>query len=338
MRLIRSIAIPLCVGLLTLAAACGEAEPPGTTEPSAEPVKYPTQTLQLMAPAAPGGGWDTTARMLQKTLKDANLTSESVEVANVPGAAGTIGLAQLVTKDKGDAHQLMVMGLVMVGGIVTNKSAVTLDDTSPIATLTAEAEILVVRSDSKYASLAQLINDWKAAPGSIKWGGGSAGGVDQILVGLMAKAAGIDPKASTYVPYSGGGEVKSALLSGDLAVGVSSVSEFKDLIASGQLRTLAVSAAAPLQVGGKPAPTLKDGGVNVELTNWRGIVAPPGISDGERAAITALIDKLHSSDAWKKTLTDQGWDDFYKSGPDAVSFFASESQRIKGVLADIGLA
>jgi putative tricarboxylic transport membrane protein len=276
--------------------------------------------------------------MMQKALKDANLTSESVEVVNVPGAAGTIGLAELVTKSNGDAHHLMVTGLVMVGGVVTNKSAVSLADTTPIATLTAEAEMVVVKADSKYTTLAQLVSDWKAAPDSVKWGGGSAGGTDQILVGLMAKAAGIDPKASTYVPYSGGGEVKAALLSGDLGVAVSGVSEFRDLVESGDLRALAVSGSAPLRVGGAPVPTLKDGGVSVELMNWRGVVAPPGISDGERAAISALIDQLHSSQAWKQILADQGWDDFYKTGNEAAAYYESESQRIRAVLTDIGLA
>ena len=99
-----------------------------------------------------------------------------------------------------------------------------------------------------------------------------------------------------------------------------------------------MSSVASVQVGGKTVPTLKEGGVNVELMNWRGIVAPPGISDGERVAITALIDKLHSSSAWQKTLTDQGWDDFYKSGADATAFYKAESERIKAVLTEIGLA
>jgi putative tricarboxylic transport membrane protein len=94
-------------------------------------ITYPTRTLQIMAPAAPGGGWDSSARSMQKAIKDASLTSQAVEVVNVPGAAGTIGLAQLATKGKGDAHQIMVTGLVMVGGVLTNKSAVGLDDVTP---------------------------------------------------------------------------------------------------------------------------------------------------------------------------------------------------------------
>jgi putative tricarboxylic transport membrane protein len=176
----------------------------------------------------------------------------------------------------------------------------------------------------------------KADPASVKWGG-SAGGTDHILVGLLAKAAGIDPKAAKYVPYSGGGETKAALLSGDLGVAVSSVSEFKDLIAAGQLRALGISSNKPFEVDGKKIPTLKEGGYDLELMNWRGVVAAPGISDAERSAISTLVDKLHSSAQWKQALTDQGWDDFYKTGEEATSFFQNETTRITAVLTEIGL-
>ncbi|WP_246001384.1 Bug family tripartite tricarboxylate transporter substrate binding protein [Allorhizocola rhizosphaerae] len=289
-----------------------------------------------MAPAGAGGGWDTTARSLQKALQDANLLNgQSAEVRNVTGAAGTIGLAELVSSHAKNPHQLMVTGLVMVGGVVTNKTPVSLADTTPIATLTAESEVIVVRSDSKYTSLKQLVDDVKANPASVKWGGGSAGGTDQILVGLLAKAAGADAKAvaKQYVAYSGGGETKAGLLSGDVSVAVSGTSEFADLIKAGTVRALAVS-SAKAEDG---VPSIKESGYDLELMNWRGIVAPPGITDAERAAVIALLDKLHASPAWQQTLKDKKWQDFYKSGDAAKSYFDSESTRIKGVLTEIGL-
>jgi putative tricarboxylic transport membrane protein len=232
----------------------------------------------------------------------------------------------------------MVMGLVMVGGVVANKSPVKLDQVTPIATLTAEQEVVVVPAASKYQNLKQLLDDAKAAPASINWGGGSAGGTDQILVGLLAKAAGADPRAMKYVAYSGGGEAKAALLSGDLTAAVSGQSEFKDLVASGKVRALAVSGATGVDVGGgSPAPTVKEQGYDVELMNWRGVVAPPGIDAPTKEAVTALVDRLHSSESWKSALQKQGWEDFYKSGDAASTFFTSENQRITTVLTDIGL-
>ncbi|RKR92339.1 putative tricarboxylic transport membrane protein [Micromonospora pisi] len=333
----RRAAALACVPLLALAAGGCAKDDSGSGSGGA--VKYPTSTIELMAPAAPGGGWDSTARSLQKALTDSKLVTESVEVYNVPGAGGTLGLSQLVTKNKGDSHQLMVTGLVMIGGVVTNKSPVKLNQVTPIATLTAEQEVIVVPANSKYTSLQQLMTDAKANPSSINWGGGSAGGTDQILVGLLAKAAGADPKAMKYVAYSGGGESKAALLSGDLTAAVSGASEYSDLVAAGKLRALAVSGATGIDVGaGKPTPTIKESGYDVELMNWRGLVAPPGIKDGERAAIIKLVDDLHSSAQWKQTLTEQKWEDFYRSGDEAKAYFESENDRITDVLSEIGLA
>jgi putative tricarboxylic transport membrane protein len=320
-------------------AGCAEQSVGGSSGQA--PAAYPSKTLQIMAPAAPGGGWDTTARSMQKALQDGGLLNgQSAEVRNVNGAGGTIGLAELVSSHSGNAHQLMITGLVMVGGVVTNKSPVSLTQTTPIATLTSEAEVVVVRADSPYKTLKDLLDAAKADPTAVKWGGGSAGGTDHILVGLLAKAAGADAKtvAKQYVAYSGGGEAKAALLSGDISVGVSGASEFADLVKSGDLRALAVSGGAPEDVGaGSPTSTIKDAGYDVELLNWRGVVAPPGISDADRTSVIGLIDKLHASAAWKQTLTEKKWQDFYKSGDDAKAYFEAESTRITSVLAEIGL-
>jgi putative tricarboxylic transport membrane protein len=337
-RAVRLAATALAVLVAGAAVGCQKDTAGSAGSGGDAAVKYPTKTLQLMAPAAPGGGWDLTARTMQKALTDSKLVTGAVEVYNVPGAAGTLGLAQLVSKNQGDPHHLMIMGLVMVGGVVTNKSQVKLDQTTPIATLTAEQEVIVVPASSKYQNLKQLMDDAKANPSSINWGGGSAGGTDQILIGLLAKAAGADPKAMKYVAYSGGGESKAALLAGDLTAAVSGQSEFKDLVAAGKARALAVSGGTGVDIGGgSPAPTIKEQGYDVELMNWRGVVAPPGVTGATKTAVTELIDKLHSSDAWKATLKEQGWEDFYKSGDDAAAYFKSESERITAVLTDIGL-
>ena len=166
----RGLAVALPAVLL-LATGCANQSVGDSPAPSgAGAVAYPTRTLQIMAPAGAGGGCDTTARSMQKTLQDAGLLNgQSAEVRNVTGAAGTIGLAELVTSHQKDPHQLMVTGLVMVGGVVTNKSPVDLGKTTPIATLTAESEVIVVRSDSKYTSLKQLVDDVKTNPAAVKW-------------------------------------------------------------------------------------------------------------------------------------------------------------------------
>jgi putative tricarboxylic transport membrane protein len=279
---------------------------------------YPSEDLQIMAPADPGGGWDSTARAMQPVLEEVG--EVGAEVYNVGGAGGTIGLAQFAEETPGDPHQLMVMGLVMVGGILTNDSQVTLDDVTPIAALTSEQEAIVVAADSEYDTLEQLVNAWIADPTAISWGGGSAGGTDHILVGLLAQAAGVDPSGINYVPASGGGGALEMV--GSVTALVSGVSEFASQVEAGERID---------------APTIADSGYDVVLENWRGVMGAPDLSDADREAVVGLITEMHDSEAWQAALEENGWTDFFKTGEEFETFLAEEQTRVEGVLAEIGL-
>src|ERR671913_973080 len=278
--------------------------------------------LKLMAPAAPGGGWDQTARSMQQVLIQSGI-AKSVQVTNVPGAGGSIGIAQLANNSKGDGNQLMVNGFVMMGAILTNKSPVTFDQVTPIARLTAEAEAIVVPVDSPIKSAQDLVAAVKADPAKIRWAGGSAGGVDHIAAGLFAKAAGADPTKINYIPFSGGGEALAAILGGKVTAGISGLGEFESQIKAGKLRLIGTTSAKKLQ--GIDAPTLKDEGVNLEIANWRSVVAPPGISADQKKALVDTIDKLVKSKEWEEIRKQKGWDDAYLSG-DAFAKFLAEEQ------------
>ncbi len=319
--------LPVVLLIVALLSACGnQAASPGSFE-------YPTQTINIMAPASPGGGWDSTARAMQAAL--AATTGQTVQVYNVSGAGGTIGLAQFVNEAKGKPHELMVGGLVMVGAIQTNKAPVNLSQVTPIASLTAEAEAIVVPADSKYQTLQQLIEDFKANPTAISWGGGSAGGTDHILVGLIAKAVGVSPANVNYIAYSGGGEATAAILSGAVTAGVSGVSEFAEQVAAGKMRLLAVSSEQ--RIAGVDAPTLKEAGVDVALMNWRAVFGAPDLTAEQRAAVIATIEKMHKSKEWQDALTKNGWSDFFRTGDEFSTFLNNEITRIEGVLRDLGL-
>src|SRR6187402_2841648 len=198
---------------------------------------------KIMAPAAPGGGWDQTARAMQTVLQDEGVSS-SVQVTNVPGAGGTIGLAQFVNQANGDPTQLIVGGYVMVGAILTNASPVTLDQVTPIARLTGEYEALVVPAASDIKDMAGLVAKLKADPGSVSWGGGSAGGTDHITAGLIAKAIGVDPTKVNYIAHSGGGEAMASILGGHVTVGVNGVAELLPQVQAGELRLIGMSSDA----------------------------------------------------------------------------------------------
>ena len=297
---------------------------------------YPTRQLAIMAPAAPGGGWDTTARAFQAASQDAGL-DDGVEVFNVEGAGGTLGLSELVSKSSGDPYQLMMTGLVMLGAIETNGSDVPITGTTPIATMITETEAIVVPANSKYRSLKELADDLRADPGSVRFAGGSAGSTDQLLLGELARVLGADPKQTKYVAHSGGGEATAAILSGSVDAGISGLSEFVDQIEGGKMRLLAVSSPGDVEIDGKQPPTIKDEGIDLELTNWRMLVAPPGLDDGERERITAYVEQVLDSPQWQEQVERYDWQPFVKTGRELDDFLASEQRRVKDVVAGLGI-
>jgi len=289
-------------------------------------------SLKMMIPANPGGGWDQTGRNLAAAMQSAKLVS-GVQFDNKGGAAGTIGLAQFVNSAKGDPNAVMIGGMVMVGGILLSKSPVNLSQVTPIARLTSEWEVIVVPASSPHKTLDSLLKAFKADPGKVSWGGGSAGGTDHILVGLIAKAIGADPRKINYVPFKGGGEAIAAILGGHVSAGVSGIGEFAEQIKSGKMRALAQS--GPTKVEG--IPSLKEQKVNVELGNWRGIFGAPGLSTQQRDALVKLVRASTETPAWKATLEKLGWTPWFLGGDAYAKFLKEDEQRIAGIMESIGL-
>ena len=291
--------------------------------------------LEILVGTAPGGGFDQTARVAAKAMEDAKL-ARNVQVQNLAGAGGTIALQKLVNS-KGNGDLIQQMGLGVVGSVYTNKSEATLEQTTPLARLTEEPEIVVVSKDSPYQSFDQLLAAWKADPGKVSVGGGSSpGGPDHLAPMLMAKTAGIDPKQVNFVSFDGGGELLAAVLGNQVGFGVTGVGETKDQIEAGEIRALAVTSAEPVE--GLDVKTLKEQGVDLEFTNWRGWVAPPDLQGGDKEALIELATKMHDSQEWKDALTQNGWTDAFITGDEFAAFITSENQRVSDVLSELGLA
>ncbi|RTL93518.1 tripartite tricarboxylate transporter substrate binding protein [Ancylobacter aquaticus] len=292
--------------------------------------------LKIIAPAAPGGGWDQTARSIQHVLQSDKLVG-NVQVLNVPGAGGTIGLAQFVNSSKGDPNVMIVGGYVMVGAIITNKSPVNLSMVTPIARLTGEYEAIAVPAASPLKSLADLVAALKADPQKVSWAGGSAGGTDHITAGLFTKAVGVDPRKVNYIAFSGGGESLASLLGGKVTVGISSLSEYDAQAKAGKLRILGVSSAARLPEA-PDVPTFKEAGVDVEIQNWRMIAAAPGITPEQKQELSQTIEKMVKSKAWTDMLAQKGWANTYLSGEAFDAQLAKDIAATQTILKDIGLA
>ncbi len=289
--------------------------------------------LRIVAPAAPGGGWDQTARAMQQALERSGLVTTPI-VENVPGAAGTIGLARFIGAERGNGDALLVSGLIMLGGIVTNGSPVTLADAVPIARLTGEYEALAVPTTSPYTSLDDLLTAFRNRPESISWGGGSVGGSDQILAGLIAAAVGVEPRRVNYIGFSGGGEALAAVLGAQVSVGVNGLAEFAAQIDAGTLRVLAVSSAERLP--GVDAPTLRERGIDVEFENWRSVVAPPGLTAEDRDRLTALVAAMVQTPEWRELLARFRWLDRHLDGEKFATFAADEERRVRAILRELG--
>jgi putative tricarboxylic transport membrane protein len=301
--------------------------------PSWSAAQQPWPELRLTAPAAPGGGWDQTARALQQALQ-AEALVRTVVVENVTGAAGTIGLARFIGAERGRPDALMVSGLIMLGGVVMHASPITLGDVTPIARLTGEYEVIVTPAGSPIRSLGDLVAALRADPESISWGGGSAGGSDQMLAGLVAEAVGVSPRRINYIAYSGGGESLAAIIGGQVSVGVNGLAELEGQIQAGTVRALAISSAARLP--GLDVPTLREQGVPVDFENWRSVVAPPGLSDDERARLVDLVTSVVRSRSWADLLARYRWIDRFLAGDAFDSFAAAEEARVRDVLAQFG--
>jgi putative tricarboxylic transport membrane protein len=290
--------------------------------------------LRMMVPNSPGGGYDLTARTAVKIMEDDDITGR-VEVFNVIGAGGTVAMARLMN-EKGNDDLMMTMGLGVVGATYTNGSKARASDATALAKLIEDPGAVFVPADSPFKTVQDFVAAWKADPSKVTIGGGSSpGGPDHLFPMELAKAVGVEPKSVNYVTYDGGGDLLTALLGKKITVGTSSPGELMDQIEAGQLRVLAVSGEE--RVEGINAPTLKESGINLTFANWRGVLAPPDISDGAKQAMVKVLEEMHGTKQWKEALVKNGWTDAFVTGQQFEQFLKEQDTRVSETLTELGL-
>ncbi|OLV19886.1 Bug family tripartite tricarboxylate transporter substrate binding protein [Deinococcus marmoris] len=290
--------------------------------------------LKILAPASAGGGWDGTAQAIAETLRAEKL-APNVSVYNIPGKAGTLGLAEFV-KLKGQPNNLMVTGFVMVAGIPINKSPYDLNsDVTPIARLTTSYEVLIVSAKSPYKTVEEMISAFKSNPSAIRFGGSSEGGSGHVAVGKLAKELKIPMSQVKFIPSAGGAQAAKAMLGGELDVVSAGYSEIEDMIRSGQVRGLAI--LAPEAVVGVNLPTLIAKGYNVDVSNWRGVVATGKISAAQRSDLTVMMTRMVRTDTWKKKLAENKWDAYFASGTTFDRFVRVQRTDVAQLLQDLNI-
>ena len=252
--------------------------------------------MTMLIPNSPGGGYDQTGRAAIAVMEDGDITGGSFEVTNVVGAGGSVAMTRLMNAE-GDERTMMTAGLGVVGSLYSFGAPYKLNDATPLAQLIEDQEGVLVPADSPFETIDDLVTAWQDDPSSIVVGGGSSpGGPDHLFPMQLATAVGIDARDVRYVPYDGGGPLTTALTGSKIDAGFSGVGEFEGALTEGSLRLLAVSGEERLT--GEivsDAPTLVESDIDLVFTNWRGVFAPPGISDERRDELIAMLEEMHES-------------------------------------------
>ncbi|MBV1796895.1 tripartite tricarboxylate transporter substrate binding protein [Siccirubricoccus sp. G192] len=291
-------------------------------------------SLFLFIPANPGGGWDALGRAIEQVARPAGLVGR-VQFENLAGAGGTVGLPRFVATRRGRADSLIVAGTAMVGASLINRSPLGPQDLPPVARLTGEAGVVVVPADSPFRDIGQLAAALRTDPGSVAVAGAGGGTLDHIILGLMLRALGRRAAEARFVAFPGGGPSQAAVLGSQVQAAISGWGEFAEQVRSGRVRALATTGERRLD----PAvPSLREAGIDVVATNWRGVLAAPGIRPEARAALAALMTELHALPAWRTLLAERGWDDAFLTGADFEAFLERDRAQTATVLKELGLA
>lgn len=304
-----------------------------------EGASYPTRPLEIVAPANPGGGWDAMARTINIVLEKEKLYSQPMSVLNKPGGGGAVGMAYINSK-KGDDYELVVYSPPLIIKTIDKTFPEPYTTLTPLARLITDYQVIIVKKDSPYKTLKDLLADIKKNPGAVKFAGGSApGSMDHLAFCKIAKAAGINPKDLVYVAFSGGGEALTTLLGGNVAFVSSGTGEVLSHIEAGTVRALAISspkraASGPL----KNVPTVKEAGVNVTYEVWRGVFGAPGMSKEAQDFWAKTTKKMVATKTWKEQLEKLSWLDAYQDSKEFGKFLADEEKSYKELMTDLGFA
>jgi putative tricarboxylic transport membrane protein len=286
-----------------------------TTSLSASPLTSSAATtyerLNVYIPANVGGGWDATGRALGAALQGAGQTTD-VAYDNKGGQGGLLGLPDFVQRFGGNPNALIVSGLVMIGSIALNRPAVDLRQLTPVARLSTDLLVLIVPKNSPYKDCASLMHDLKARPESLAIAGGGAGGVDHMCTAMIARAATADLNQIKYLPFAGGAEMLKALASGRAQAAVSGYGELKKALQDGDVRALGVTSIK----SSFGIPSLKEQGINVDLTNWRGVFAGKSITAPQVDSLRDAVLKATQHASWKDTLARNSWQPAWLAGND----------------------
>lgn len=283
----------------------------------------PTKPIQMIAAAAPGGGSDTMARTMAQIVASEKLSPQPMVVQNIPGGGSSIGTTQ-VSRMKGDSHTLLVFNPASVAGLLVAKGGATVRDLTMIAQLALDEQFIVVKSDSPFKSIKDIVDAAKQKENAVSIAG--ADQADRVCARLLENAAGIKMR---FVQFNSGGEAITALLGGHVDMIWANPPEFVAQYEAKMVRPIAIAQDKRMQQF-KDVPTFKENNLDVVFKFYRGVVAPPGLAPEVVAYYENMMKKLNDSAAWKerylaKYMLSPGWQgsqEFTKTIYDSEKVFA----------------
>jgi len=325
----------LAVGLAACSASDSDSEVEGAVVSD-----YPKNNITIVAPSGAGGGWDLTARSIAKITNETKLVDKSITVENKPGGGGAVYMAEFATKEVKNDYVLMVKSppILINNNKAEGNSPYGYKDTTPLAQLTRDYGAIVVKNDSEFKTLQDVLDAIKKDPTAVTLAGGSAPGSMDHLVGVLpAYEAGIDPKTVKYVSYDGGGEAVAALLGGNADVIATDASTIATYLKSGDVRVLAVSSTDRLTGDLADVPTFKESGIDAEFTIWRGLFGPKEMSKDAKNYWSEKLDEMVETDEWKAELERNGWASEYRNSADFTTYLEEQDKVIVELLTALGM-
>lgn len=275
---------------------------------------------------------DRIGKSIGTALKNEELIKD-FSSKNFTGGSGTWALSTFQAY-KNRLATSFIGSQTLINNLILTKSALKLSDSKAIAQLVQEYEAIAVPVNSKYQTLDQLINDLRNNPKSVTFIGGTAGGVDHVFMAKILNSLNIDPKLANYQPQNSGFEVVTKSLTDKNSVALSTSGDFVAQVNAGKLRVLGV--ASPQKLPWSKAKTLQQQGMNIVFGNWYGIFVPPQFSDADTSNFIHLLDVLHNSHIWLKTLSDNYWSEGYVGQKDFVAQIEVQTGETKAILQQLG--
>ncbi len=298
---------------------------------------FPDKPVEFIAPAGAGGGWDLTCRMSVRALSEEKLLGQPVTVTNMPGGSGAVAIAHVVTRRKGDPYTLIAFSPALSLTIVNKNTPYSYSDVTPIAALTSDFGVLLVRKDSTINNLRTLMEVLKRDPNvGVVAGGSAPGSLDHIIFAKAARAAGVDPLKVRYIPFQGGGEAMAALLGGSASVLTTGASEVTAQLEAGTVRVLAIFSEKRLGGVFAAVPTAIEQGYNVTFPIWRGFYGPPEMPAAAVKFWEETLVKMSTTGAWAKVLQETKWFSFVLTGDQFRRFLADDTKNYETLLRELG--